>query len=151
MIWQRAIPLQFWNLSSGLMDLKQNVSSKCLVLQRPNWSSHPVGLGNLPELVSHILMIPYLLADFQACCSLFPPQHHKKIQKVQVTPMGHPADAQSHCGRSSGIFPGMTCRFSLCHLRSQAMTPNQRRPPLLGRGSTFSSQITHLLGALDWP
>lgn len=46
--------------------------------------------------------------------------------------MGHLADAQSHCGRSSGIFPGTTCRFSLCHLRSQAMTPNQRWPPLLG-------------------
>lgn len=39
-------------------------------------------------------MIPELLADRQACCSLFPPQRYREVQKVQVTPMGHLADAQ---------------------------------------------------------
>ena len=38
-------------------------------------------------------MIPYLLVDFQACCSVVPPQHYRKVQKVQVTRTGHLADA----------------------------------------------------------
>lgn len=81
---------------------------------RPH-SHDSISLGRLPGL-----LLPL--------SSLTP----QKSSEMQVTPMGHLADAQSHCGRSGGIFPGMTCGFSLCHPRSQAMTPNQRWQPLLG-------------------
>lgn len=54
----------------------------------------------------------------------------------------------------SGILPGMTCSFSLCHLRSHwhGDDPQCREAYLSWvSGSTLSSQITHLLGAVDWP
>ena len=72
---------------------------------RPH-SHDSISLGRLPGL-----LLPL--------SSLTP----QKSSEMQVTPMGHLADAQSHCGKSGGIFPGMTCGFSLCHPSSQAMTP----------------------------
>lgn len=51
----------------------------------------------------------------------------------------------------SGILPGMTCSFSLCHLRSHwhGDDPQCREAYLSWvSGSTLSSQITHLLGAV---
>lgn len=122
MIWQRAIPLQFWSLSSGLMDLEKNVWSNVWPFKDPQVQIHhgwatsqscsstyydSLLLGGLPSL---LLPLP----------SPAPQKSSESAGYSHGSPGRCPILLWKRLTLQPGraAFPEMTYGSSLCNLRS---------------------------------